>query len=132
MEIFPNWTVIPTVILLIIFLFLMKRVFFIPLERMLDERHRKIEGAQKEAEDIRHASQDRLADVDRKMREARREADAYMSQLRTAALDEKGKIVGGRRSETGSLRHPLGRFRPWQPAHVLRSHEGPGSPDGRV
>ena len=49
MEIFPNWTVIPVVMLLVIFPFILKRIFFDPMARILDERHRRIEGAQKEA-----------------------------------------------------------------------------------
>lgn len=103
MDIFPNWTVIPVVTLLLIFLFLLKRVFFNPLQQTLAERSRRIEGAQREAEEIRKASKDRLADVDRKMREARRETDAYMAQLRNQALSQKGEIVASRRSEVEKL-----------------------------
>ena len=86
MEIFPNWTAIPVIALLLIFLFFLKRVFFDPLRKTLEDRNLRIEGAQKEAEEIRTASKDRLSDVDRRMRDARRESDTYMAQLRNQAL----------------------------------------------
>ncbi|HSP07540.1 MAG TPA: hypothetical protein VLR94_10205, partial [Acidobacteriota bacterium] len=41
--------------------------------------------------------------VDRRMRDARRESDTYMAQLRNQALSEKGQIIGARRSETEKL-----------------------------
>lgn len=103
MEIFPNWTAIPVVVLLLIFLFSLKRVFFDPLRKTLEERSSRIEGARHEAEEIHRVSQDRVSDVDRRMRDARRESDAHMAQLRNQALNEKGQIVGARRSETEKL-----------------------------
>ena len=103
MEIFPNWTAIPVITLLLIFLFFLKRIFFDPLRKTLEQRSLRIEGAQKEAEEIRNASKDRLSDVDRRMRDARRESDAYMAQLSRQALSEKSRIVSARRSETEKL-----------------------------
>ena len=52
MEIFPNWTVIPIIFFLIVLTFTLRRTFFDPLARTLAERHNRIEGAQKEAEEI--------------------------------------------------------------------------------
>ena len=103
MEIFPNWTAIPVIVFLLIFILISKRIFFAPLQRVLEERHKRIEGARQEAEEIRAASQNRLSDVDRKMREARRESDAQMAQLKNQALGEKSKIVGAKKSEAEAL-----------------------------
>ena len=49
MEIFPNWTTIPIVFFLIILTFILNRLFFRPLGKILAERDRKITGAKKEA-----------------------------------------------------------------------------------
>ena len=103
MEIFPNWTSIPVIALLLTFLFFLKHVFFDPLRKTLEERSLRIDGAQKEAEEIRHASKDRVSDVDRRMREARRESDAYMAQLRNQAMSEKSVLLEARRTEAEAL-----------------------------
>src|SRR5437667_164682 len=75
MEIFPNWTVLPILIFLITLTYILNRTFFRPMGEVLLERHRRIQGARKEAEEIRQSLQDKLAEFDRKLREARRESD---------------------------------------------------------
>lgn len=103
MEIFPNWTFIPVVTLLLILAFVLNRFFFGPLGRILAERHRRIEGAQLEAEQIRAASQGRLEEFDRKMREARRESDEHMAKITAEATKERQRIVSGKRSEVDKM-----------------------------
>jgi ATP synthase F0 subunit b len=103
MEIFPNWTVIPVVTLLLIFIFIARRVFFGPLSNVLEERHRKIEGAQVEAEQIRETSQKMLSDFDRKMRDARRESDQQIAQITAEAMQERNRIVSSKRSEVDTM-----------------------------
>jgi F-type H+-transporting ATPase subunit b len=103
MEIFPNWTFIPVVALLLILVFALNRLFFRPLGRILDERHKRIEGAQLEAEQIRVASQGRLEEFDRKMREARRESDERMAKITAEAMQEKQRIVSGKKSEVEKM-----------------------------
>ena len=71
MEIFPNWTFIPVVVLLLIFIFSAHRLFFRPLSRVLEERHQRIEGAMAEAEQIKATSQKMVSDFELKMRDAR-------------------------------------------------------------
>jgi F-type H+-transporting ATPase subunit b len=105
MEIFPNWTFIPVVTLLLILVFVLNRLFFRPLGKTLEERHRRIEGAQLEAEQIRASSQGRLAEFDRKMREARRESDEHMAQITAEAMQERAKIIGGKKSEVDKMLH---------------------------
>jgi F-type H+-transporting ATPase subunit b len=103
MEIFPNWTVIPVVTLLILFAVVLSRVFFRPMAAVLEERHRKIEGARLEAEEIRRTSEGRIAEFDRKMREARRESDQRMAALRNEAVSKRNQIVSARRTEADKL-----------------------------
>ena len=103
MEIFPNWTFIPVVTLLLILVFALNRLFFRPLGRILEERHKRIEGAHLEAEQIRAASQGRLEEFDRKMREARRESDERMAKITAEAMQEKQRIVSGKKSEVEKM-----------------------------
>jgi F-type H+-transporting ATPase subunit b len=103
MEIFPNWTFIPVVTLLLILAFVLNRFFFGPLGRVLAERHKRIEGAQVEAEQIRAASKGRLEEFDRKMREARRESDEHMARITAEATQERQRIVSGKRSEVDKM-----------------------------
>ncbi|MCI0447254.1 ATP synthase F0 subunit B [bacterium] len=103
MEIFPNWTFIPVVTLLLILVFALNRLFFRPIGRILDERHKRIEGAQLEAEQIRAASQGRLEEFDRKMREARRESDEHMARITAEAMQERQHIISGKKSEVEKM-----------------------------
>lgn len=103
MEIFPNWTFIPVVTLLLILVFVLNRLFFRPLGKTLEERHSRIEGAQLEAEQIRAASQGRLDEFDRKMRDARRESDEHMAQITAQAMEERTKIISSKKSEVEKM-----------------------------
>lgn len=103
MEIFPNWTFIPVVTLLLILVFVLNRLFFRPLGRVLDERHKRIEGAQQEAEQIRAISQGRLEEFDRKMREGRRESDEHMARITAEATQERHRIVSGKKTEVEKM-----------------------------
>lgn len=103
MEIFPNWTAIPVVFILIVLTFVLNRTFFRPLQRTLDERHRRIEGARLEANEIRRASQMRLQEFEQKMREARREADQQMASIRNEALSEKNQLITQKRVEAEAM-----------------------------
>ncbi len=103
MEIFPNWTFIPVVILLLIFVFIARRLFFLPMSNVLEERHRRIEGAHTEAEQIRETSQKMLSEFDRKMRDARRESDQQMAQQTADAMQERNRIVSGKRTEVQEM-----------------------------
>jgi F0F1-type ATP synthase membrane subunit b/b' len=103
MEVFPNWTSIPIILFLIILTYVLNRTFFRPMDRTLNERHRKIEGAKVEAEEIRKASQERVFEFEKRMRDARRAADAQMAEARNQALGEKTKVVSEKRNETEKM-----------------------------
>ncbi len=103
MEIFPNWTTIPIVFFLILLTFILNRTFFRPLGKKLEDREKLIGGARVEAEQIRRASQERVLEFDRKLREARREADQQLAQVKNAALGEKAGIVSAQRKDTEKM-----------------------------
>jgi F-type H+-transporting ATPase subunit b len=103
MEIFPNWTFVPVVLLLLIFIFIANRLFFRPLSRVLEERHQRIEGAMAEAEQIKATSQKLVSDFDLKMREARRESDQQMAQITVEAQQERNRIISAKKSEVEKM-----------------------------
>ena len=103
MEIFPNWTVIPILIFVITLTFILNRTLFRPLAKTLEERERKISGARIEAEEIRMASQQKGLEFDRRLREARREADQQVAHVKNAALGERTQVVTLQRSETEKM-----------------------------
>jgi F-type H+-transporting ATPase subunit b len=103
MEVFPNWTSIPIIFFLIILTYVLNRTFFRPMDRTLKERHDRIEGAKVEAEEIRKASQERVLEFEKRMRDARRAADLQMAEARNQALGEKTKVVSEKRVETEKM-----------------------------
>ena len=103
MEIFPNWTVVPILFFVLVLTFILNRTLFRPLGKILEERERRISGARIEAEEIRQASQQKGLEFDKRLREARREADQQVAQVKNAALGEKTQVVTRQRSETEQM-----------------------------
>jgi F-type H+-transporting ATPase subunit b len=103
MEIFPNWTLFPILFFVILLTFILNRTLFRPLGKTLEERDRRITGARMEAEEIRIASQQKGLEFDRRLREARREADQQVAQVKNAAIGERNQVVTQQRSETEKM-----------------------------
>jgi len=103
MDIFPNWTVIPIVLFLVVLTYILNRNYFKPLGLILDERRRRIDGARKEAEQIKIASQNRMLEFENKMREARRQADLIMAEMEKKVQEEKNSLVAAKRNETKKM-----------------------------
>jgi len=125
MEIFPNWTVVPIVLFLAILTYVLNRTFFRPMGRTLAERDRRIEGARREAEEIRRTSKAKLEEFETKLREARRESDIQMAQIRTLAMDEKNRVLSetrGRADEMLSAAREEIRNSSGQAEKQLRDH----------
>jgi F-type H+-transporting ATPase subunit b len=103
MEIFPNWTFVPIVFFLIVLTFVLNRTYFRPMGKTLEERYHRIGGARREAEEIKKASVEKGLEFERKLRDARREADQQIAKVKTAALGEKTQVVAQQRSETEKM-----------------------------
>jgi F-type H+-transporting ATPase subunit b len=103
MDIFPNWTVFPIILFLIVLTYILNRNFFRPLGKVLEERHRSIEGARREAEEIKLTSQNRITEFENKMRDARRQADQIMAEMDKQVQEEKGSIIASKRAEAQKM-----------------------------
>lgn len=98
MDVFPNWTAIPVFFFVVILTYILSKVFFGPMGKVLQERHRLIEGARDDVEEIKKATEERLGEFDRKMRDARREAGLRMGEVKSRALADRQAIVEEQRA----------------------------------
>lgn len=69
---------VPTFLLVVSLTFYLKRVFFKPLERVLDDRYKATEGAKKLAEESLQKAAAKAAEYEEAIRSAR--ADIYQAQ----------------------------------------------------
>ena len=84
---------VPTVVLVLIFFLFMRSQFFGPLQRVMDERSRRIEGARREAESSRAAAEEKKKAYQDALRNARAEVYAQQEAARRTVLDERAKAV---------------------------------------
>ncbi len=95
---------VPTVIIVFLFYLFLRWSFFRPIQRVLAERHKRAEGARKEAEASQSAAQERLRIYSESLRKARAEIFAEQEALRRRTLDERqAKINTARASAQSAL-----------------------------
>lgn len=90
------------VIVLIIFvvlIFLVNRLVFHPIAKILDERERLTTGAVGEAKKHLKSYEQKLSDYQTKIREARAESYRMLESQRTDALSERGRILSEVKTE---------------------------------
>lgn len=84
---------VPTVVLVLIFFLFLKSQFFGPLQRVMEERTRRIDGARKEAEAAKAAAEEKKKAYQEALRKARSEVYAEQDAARRAVLEERAKLV---------------------------------------
>lgn len=84
---------LPTIVLVYVFYFILKTYLFKPLLEILDERHRRMEGARKEAEAAQAAAAEKERAYQEAIKRARSEVYAEQEQARRAALEERAALV---------------------------------------
>jgi len=80
---------VPTVIIVFLFYLFMRWSFFLPMERVLSERHKRAEGAKVEAEASRVATHEKQRAYSETVKRARTEIFTQQESLRRRALDER-------------------------------------------
>src|ERR1700752_4519976 len=80
---------LPTVFLVFLFYLFLRWSFFGPLERVLDERRARTEGARREAEQARAAVLERAQTYQAALRKAQGEIYAEQEAARRSLLDER-------------------------------------------
>jgi F0F1-type ATP synthase membrane subunit b/b' len=84
---------VPIVILVYLFYLFLRWSFFIPIERVLAERHRRAEGARKEAEASRASAQEKLRAYNEALRRARGEIFTEQEIARRLVLEERQAMI---------------------------------------
>jgi F-type H+-transporting ATPase subunit b len=89
----PDGSLVFVLVLFLIFVFVMNRILFRPIGRVLDERQTLTEGAANEARAARRRYEARLAEYEATIRQARGESYKRSEQERAAALDERRRLI---------------------------------------
>ena len=89
----PDGSLIFVLVLFLIFVFVLNRILFKPIGRVLDERETLTEGARTEARAATRRYQTELADYEARIRQARAESYKRLEQQRAAALEERRQLI---------------------------------------
>ena len=89
----PDGSLLFIIALFLLFVFVMNRLLFKPIGRVLDERQVLTEGATNEARAAGRRYQARLAEYESTIRQARAESYRKLEQERAAALEERRRLI---------------------------------------
>jgi F0F1-type ATP synthase membrane subunit b/b' len=89
---------VPTVIIVFLFYLFMRWSFFMPMERVLSERHKRAEGARVEAESSRVAANEKQRVYADTIKKARVEVFAEQESQRRRTLDERQAAISTART----------------------------------
>jgi len=84
---------VPTVLLILIFYFVMKSLFFKPLLAVMAEREARSAGAQKAAEAAEHAAAEKRKQYQDALKEARAKLYSEQQAERKKLLDERSAVL---------------------------------------
>jgi F-type H+-transporting ATPase subunit b len=84
---------VPMAIIVFLFYLFLRWSFFGPIERVVAERSRRIEGARREAEELRRGVQEKSRAYQEALRNARAELFREQEAARRVALDERSKAI---------------------------------------
>lgn len=109
----PDGSLVFVLVLFLIFVFVLNRILFRPISRVLDERQTLTEGAANEARAAKRRYEARLAEYEATIRQARAESYRRSEQDRAAALDERRRLIEEAKQfaneEIGRAKHEIER-----------------------
>ena len=89
----PDGSLLFIIALFLLFVFVMNRLLFRPIGRVLDERQTLTEGATNEARAAARSYQARLAEYEAAIRQARAESYRQLEDKRALALEERRHLI---------------------------------------
>lgn len=89
----PDGSLVLVLILFIFFVFLLNRLLFRPIGRLLDQRQNLTEGSANEARAARRIYETRLAEYEATIRQARAESYKQSEQERASALEDRRRLL---------------------------------------
>jgi len=93
---------VPTVLLILIFYFILKSLFFKPLLAVMAEREARSIGAQKAAEAAQSAAAERIKQYQEALKKARAEVYAEQEIARKKLLDERAALLKDARAKSSA------------------------------
>jgi F-type H+-transporting ATPase subunit b len=91
---------VPTVVIVFLFYLFMRGAFFGPIQKAMDERRARIEGARAEAARIEAEARQELDAYNESLKKARAQIYAEQEVARQAILDERAKLLKAIRSRS--------------------------------
>lgn len=89
---------VPTIILFLLFYFFMRWAFFQPIQKVMAERHARIEGARAEAAAAEAEAKQEVGSYHEALRKARMEIHAQQEGARQAVLEERARLLKAMRA----------------------------------
>ena len=96
----PDGSLVFVLILFLLFVFVMNRLLFRPISRILDERQTLTVGAANEARAAARRYENKLAEYEATIRQARAESYKKLEQTRAATLDERRQVIDAAKQQT--------------------------------
>jgi F-type H+-transporting ATPase subunit b len=93
---------VPTVLLILIFYFILKSLFFKPLLAVMAEREARSIGAQKAAEAAQSAAAEKIRQYQEALKKARAEVYAEQENAREKLLDERAALLKDARAKSSA------------------------------
>ena len=89
----PDFSLVFILFLFLVLVFVLNRILFRPIGRVLDERNTLTEGAANEARAARRTYEQRLAEYEATIRQARAESYKRAEKQRAAAVEERRRLI---------------------------------------
>ena len=99
----PDGSLIFILILFLIFVFVLNRLLFRPISRVLDERQTLIEGSANQARASRRRYDAKLAEYESTIRQARADGYRRVEQERAAALEHRRGVIEDAKQQAHEL-----------------------------
>ncbi|MBI3354348.1 MAG: ATP synthase F0 subunit B [Nitrospirae bacterium] len=88
-----NWTLLLQIVNVLILIFILQRLLFKPITKVLDEREARIRGPLEEAKNVQEKAEKALKIIEDELVQARQKAAAILSEVRREGMAEQIKIV---------------------------------------
>jgi F-type H+-transporting ATPase subunit b len=96
---------VPTVLIILLFYFILRAIFFRPLLRVMAERESRTVGAQKAAEAAQAAAAEKVKQYQNALRQARAQVYAEQDAARKKLLDERAALLKAARARAAAEVH---------------------------
>ena len=102
-QLVPDGTLFLHIALILVMVFVLNHTLFKPINRILEEREKRTGGRSGEARGILRRVEEKTANYERSLREARAEGYRLMEQVRAEAMQERQSVLNTIRAEVDRL-----------------------------